>query len=50
METLLSSGMGRRQAFEEEVQRGVDNIVVHVDVGDLLPSKADWGGAGETTL
>lgn len=40
---MFSSGVGGRQAFQEEVQRCVETIVVNADVGDLLPNKAELG-------
>lgn len=42
-ETMSSSGVGRRQALQEEVQSSVETIMVHPDTGDLLPNKAEWG-------
>lgn len=42
-ETVPSSGVGRRQALQEEEQSSVETVVVHADAGDLLPNKAERG-------
>ena len=40
---MSSSGVGRRQALQEEVQSSLETIMVHPDTGDLLPNKAERG-------